>query len=120
MRPSHELTNGRSADASGTFARAGNTVSRLMPPMVICCTTSLRRMDQSLGPDAASECVLVRVARFCKGGRILLCQRAGDQAAQEVADHKASCATIGLAERDDTPKSKGWHNVVWDAGTRKL
>ena len=77
-------------------------------------------MDQSLGPDAASERVLVRVARFCNWSHKLLCQCAGDQATQEVPDHKASRATVGLAQRDDTPKSKGWHNVVRDAGTSKL
>ena len=77
-------------------------------------------MDQSLGPDAASERVLVRVARFCKWARKLLCQCAGHQAAQEVADHKASRATVGFAQHDDAPKSKGWHNVVRDAGTGKL
>ena len=77
-------------------------------------------MGQSLGPDAASERLLVRVARFCNWARKLLCQCAGDQAAQEVADHKASRATVGFAQRHNTPKSKSRHNVVRDAGTGKL
>ena len=55
------------------------------------------------------------------GARKLLCQQcAGDQAAQEVTEHKGLRATVGFAQRDDTPKSKGWHNVVRDAGTGKL
>ena len=90
-------TNGRSADAPGRSVSSRNTVC-LMPSYAaaasrdttvslgIYCTTSLHLMDQSLGPDAASERVLVRVARFCNWTRKLLCLCAGDQAAQAVAE----------------------------------
>ena len=73
-----------------------------------------------LSASGRVECILVWAASIRQRGRQLLCQCAGDNAAKEVPDNKATRPSIWLAQRDDTPKTKGWHNVIWHPGARNL
>ena len=71
-----------------------------------CELAGLHFMDYGFWANAAAQCELVRATRIRKRVYKLLCKRAGNH-----MDNESACATIGLAQRDNASKSKGWHEV---------